>query len=41
MDIINMEKKLSEAEEKMNNDPQNIALIEEYTSLLDQFNNIG
>jgi hypothetical protein len=35
-----MEKLLNLAEEKMNNENQNIQLIEEYTSLLEQFNNI-
>jgi hypothetical protein len=35
-----MEKQLKIAEENMNNDPHNIALVENYTSLLDQFNNI-
>jgi hypothetical protein len=35
-----MEKKIKIAEQAMNNDPKNIALIEEYSSLLDQFNNI-
>ncbi len=39
-EIIKFEKKLEQAEKQMNNDPQNIELIENYTSLLDQFNNI-
>lgn len=39
-DIIEMEKKLNIIEEKMNNNPQDIQIIDEYTSLLEQFNNI-
>lgn len=39
-DIIVMESKILIAEEKMNTDPQNLILIEEYSTLLDQFNNI-
>jgi hypothetical protein len=35
-----MEKQLDEAEEKMNSEPENIEYIEEYTSLIEQFNNI-
>jgi hypothetical protein len=35
-----MEKQIKIAEQAMNNDPKNIDLIEEYSSLLDQFNNI-
>lgn len=40
-DIIEMEEKIKKTEIIMNKDPQNIKLIEEYTSLLEQFNNIG
>lgn len=40
-DIVEMEKLLDEVEEKMSNEPNNIEIIEEYTSLLEQFNNIG
>jgi len=39
-DIIEMEKNLDVSEQKMNNNPHNINIIEEYTSLLEQFNNI-
>mgnify|MGYP003963304515 FL=1 len=39
-DIIKMEGKLHQSETKMNKDPQDIILIEEYTNILDQFNNI-
>ncbi|MFK7780123.1 MAG: ABC-F family ATP-binding cassette domain-containing protein [Candidatus Gracilibacteria bacterium] len=39
--IIKMEEKIEKAESIMNKDPHNIQLIEEYTSLLEQFNNIG
>ena len=39
-DIISMEKQLDEAENKMNSEPENIEYIEEYTSLIEQFNNI-
>lgn len=39
-DIINMEKELDIAEINMNKNPQSIQLIEKYTSMLDQFNNI-
>jgi hypothetical protein len=35
-----MEKQLDEAENKMNSEPENIEYIEEYTSLIEQFNNI-
>jgi hypothetical protein len=35
-----MEGKLHQSETKMNKDPQDIILIEEYTNILDQFNNI-
>jgi len=35
-----MEKKIDKAEEKMNSEPENIEYIEEYTSLIEQFNNI-
>jgi hypothetical protein len=41
VDIREMEKNLVIVEAKMNNDPQNISIIEEYSSLIDQFNNIG
>ncbi|MDP2090532.1 MAG: ABC-F family ATP-binding cassette domain-containing protein [Candidatus Gracilibacteria bacterium] len=40
-DIVEMEKQLDIVEEKMNKEPNNIQIIEEYTSLLEQFNNIG
>ncbi len=40
-DIIIKEKEIEKAEEIMNKNPNNIKLIEEYTSLLEQFNNIG
>jgi len=36
-----MENKLSQIEQEMSLDPQNIDIIEKYTSLLEQFNNIG
>lgn len=39
-DIIEMEIKLSNIEIEMSKDPENIKLIEDYTSLLEQFNNI-
>ena len=39
-DISKMEKKIDKAEEKMNSEPENIEYIEEYTSLIEQFNNI-
>lgn len=39
-DIIEMEKKLDKVELEMNNDSGNIEIIENYTSLLEQFNNI-
>ncbi len=39
-DIIGMERKLAIFEKKMNIEPNNIKIIEEYTSLLEQFNNI-
>ena len=40
IEINKLEKKLVEAEKNMNIDQNNIKVIEEYTSLLDQFNNI-
>ena len=39
-DIMKLEKKLDKIEIKMNNNPNDINIIEEYTSLLEQFNNI-
>lgn len=39
-DIINMENELSEIEKQMSENPQDIDIIEKYTSLLEQFNNI-
>ncbi len=39
-DIIEMEKSLSILEEKMWEEPENIQIIEDYTSMLEQFNNI-
>lgn len=39
-DIVEMEKKLDIIEEQMNNNPNDISIIEEYTSILEQFNNI-
>ncbi len=39
-DIIEMEKKLTIVEYNMNNNQNDINIIEEYTSLLEQFNNI-
>ena len=41
LEIIKFEKKIIKAEEDMKNNPNNMDLIEKYTSLLDQFNNIG
>ncbi len=38
--IKKLEHQIKEIEIKMNNDPSNMKIIEEYTSLLDQFNNI-
>jgi hypothetical protein len=35
-----MEAKLDIAEEEMNNNPEDINIIENYSSLLEQFNNI-
>jgi hypothetical protein len=35
-----MEEEINVAEKIMNKNPGNITLIEEYSSLLDQFNNI-
>lgn len=40
VDIISLEEKLDNAERNMNSQPENIDFIEEYTSLLEQFNNI-
>jgi len=40
-DIIDMEDDLKKSEEKMNSEPENIEYIEDYTSILEQFNNIG
>lgn len=40
-DIIEMEAKLKTLEEDMWNNPDNLEIIDSYTSLLDQFNNIG
>ena len=40
-DIKEMEKKLDTAESNMNNEPENLDIIDEYTSLIEQFNNIG
>jgi hypothetical protein len=37
---MKMEKEVVEVEQNMNNDIHNIDLIEKYTSLLEQFNNI-
>lgn len=39
-EIIKTENKLNELNKKMNQDPQNIEIIEKYTSLLENFNNI-
>lgn len=39
-DIIEMEKSLSILEQKMWEEPENIQIIEDYTSMLEQFNNI-
>jgi hypothetical protein len=39
-DIMKLEKKLDKVEIKMNNNPHDINIIDEYTSLLEQFNNI-
>lgn len=39
-DIIIAEKKLSEIETEMSNHPENMEIIEEYTTLLETFNNI-
>ncbi len=39
-DIVKMESELKNIEIEMKNNPDNIELIENYTSLLDQFNNI-
>jgi predicted 2-oxoglutarate/Fe(II)-dependent dioxygenase YbiX len=38
--IIEMEKNLDEIEKKMAENPDNLEIIETYTSLLEQFNNI-
>jgi hypothetical protein len=35
-----MEKKLEEVEKEMSINPENMGIIEEYTSLLETFNNI-
>ena len=40
-DIIEWEKKLKEIEKKMSKNPEDMQLIENYTSLLEQFNVIG
>lgn len=40
-DIIEMENNLKKIEEKMWEEPENMEIIEEYTSLLEVFNNIG
>lgn len=40
VDIISLKEKLDNAERNMNSQPENIDFIEEYTSLLEQFNNI-
>lgn len=41
LDIKNLEEKINETEKKMLKDPENMDLIEQYTSLLEQFDNIG
>lgn len=41
LEIKKFEKKIEEAEGEMKNNPSNMDLIEKYTSLLDQYNNIG
>lgn len=38
--IMKIEGKINDIEKEMGKDPQNIEIIEEYTSLLEQFNNI-
>jgi hypothetical protein len=35
-----MEEKLSIIENNMKNDPENLDIIEEYSSIIEQFNNI-
>jgi|GEM_PF-802975 hypothetical protein len=37
---MKIEGKINDIEKEMGKDPQNIEIIEEYTSLLEQFNNI-
>jgi len=39
-DVIELEKTLKKVEEKMSERPEDLELIENYTSLLEQFNNI-
>jgi len=39
-EVLKMDKKIKEIEEKMWEQPENMDLIDEYTSLLEQFNNI-
>jgi len=38
--VIELEKELKVLEENMSKSPEDIELIEDYTSLLEQFNNI-